>query len=189
MAASVRRGRKVILTMNEYEFTLRFVLPSPEADVDRIVDALYGHGCDDALIGIGRPGRLGLDFTRAAGSAREAVLSAIADVRKAVPGATLVEVTPDLVGVADLATMFSCSRQNMWKLVMSRRSTAPAPAHEGTSSLWHLGPLLRWLAKEKRYMVDPRLLDLADATMAVNLALDSLRADPDTERELRSLFA
>ena len=38
-------------------------------------------------------------------------------------------------------------------------------------------------------MVDPRRLDLADATMAVNLALDSLRADPDTERELRSLFA
>ena len=37
--------------------------------------------------------------------------------------------------------------------------------------------------------MDPRLLDLADAAMAVNLALDSLRADPDTERELRRLFA
>ncbi len=175
--------------MNDYEFTLRFVLPSHDADMDRIVDALYGQGCDDALIGIGRPGRLGLDFTRAAESARAAVLSAIADVRGAIPGAILIEATPDLVGVADLATMLSCSRQNMWKLVMSSRSTAPAPAHEGKSSLWHLGPLLRWLAQEKQYTVDPRLLDLAEATMAVNLALDSLRADPDTERELRSLLA
>ena len=144
--------------MNDYEFTLRFVLPSRRGH-DRIVDALYGHGCDDALIGSGRPGRLGLDFTRAAGSARAAVLSAISDVRKAVPGATLVEVTPDLVGVADLALMFSCSRQNMWKLIMADCSTAPAPAHEGKQSLWHLGPLLRWLAREKRYTVDPRLLD------------------------------
>jgi len=175
--------------MNDYEFTLRFVLPSPDAAVDRIVDALYGHGCDDALVGIGRPGRLGLDFTRAAETARAAVLSAISDVRRAIPGAALVEVTPDLVGVADLALMFSCSRQNMWKLIMANGSTAPVAAHEGKSSLWHLGPLLRWLAREKRYAVDPRLLDLADATMAVNLALDSLLADPDTERELRRLFA
>ena len=135
--------------MNDYEFTLRFALPSPETDMDLIVDALYGQGCDDALIGIGRPGRLGLDFTRGAESARAAVLSAIADVRRAVPGATLVEVTPDLVGVADLAFMFSCSRQNMWKLIMGDCSTAPAPAHEGKSSLWHLGPLLRWLARRE----------------------------------------
>jgi hypothetical protein len=175
--------------VREYEFTLRFTLPSCDADVDELAETLYGHGCDDALIGIGQPGRIGLDFTRTAESAHEAVLSAIGDVRKAIPGVALVEVTPDLVGVAEVAAMFGCSRQNIRKLILSCPSSAPAPAHEGNSSLWHLGPLLRWLEQEKRYEVSPGLLDLADATMQVNLAMDSLRADPDTEQELRALFA
>ncbi len=175
--------------MAKYEFTLRFTLPSCDADMDELADALYGHGCDDALIGIGQPGRIGLDFTRTAASAREAVLSAIRDVRQGIPGATLVEVTPDLVGVAEVAAMFGCSRQNIRKLILSCPSTAPAPAHEGNSSLWHLGPLLHWLAREKRYEVSPGLMDLADATMQVNLAMGGLRADPDTEQALRVLLA
>jgi hypothetical protein len=175
--------------VSTYEFTLRFTLPTCDADMDELADALYGHGCDDALIGIGQPGRIGLDFCRAADTAREAVLSAIRDVRQAIPGAALVEVTPDLVGVAEVAAMFGCSRQNIRKLILSCPSTAPAPAHEGNSSLWHLAPLLHWLAREKRYEVSPALLDLADATMQVNLAMDGLRADPDTERELRVLLA
>jgi hypothetical protein len=175
--------------MNEYEFTLRFALSPSDQDLDHIADALYEHGCDDALIGIGQPGRLGLDFTRAGASARAAVLSAIADVKKAIPDATLVEVTPDLVAISDVALMFGCSRQNMWKLIMSSGPATPAPAHEGRSALWHLGPLLHWLVQEKRYNVNPCLLELADATLQINLANDSLRSDPDTERELRSLFA
>lgn len=138
---------------------------------------------------IGQLGRIGLDFTRAADSAHEAVLSAITDVRNAIPGVILVEATPDLVGVSEVAAMFGCSRQNIRKLIMSCPSTAPVPAHEGKSSLWHLGPLLRWLALEKQYDVGPALLDLADATMQVNMAMDSLRADPKTQQELRVLFA
>jgi hypothetical protein len=175
--------------VTEYEFTLRFAVPTSDAEADDLVDALYEHGCDDALVGIGRPGRIGLDFTRAGESAHEAVLSAIADVRNAIPGAVLLEASPDLVGIGEVAAMFGCSRQNVRKLILSCPSTAPAPAHDGTSSLWHLGPLLSWLVREKRYKVSPSVLDLADATMQVNLALGSLRADPDTERELRILFA
>jgi hypothetical protein len=177
------------MTVNDYAFTLRFTLPLPAMDADEVVDALYEHGCDDALIGIGQAGRVGLDFTRCAPSAREALMSAIADVRSAIPGAVLVEASPDLVGVREVAELFGCSRQNIRTLIMRSPSTAPAPAHEGTSSLWHLGALLRWLAQEKRYTVDPGLLALADATMQVNLATGALRADPDTERELRRLFA
>ncbi len=175
--------------MSEYEFTLRFTLPSNAADMDDLADALYQHGCDDALVGIGQPGRIGLDFTRAAESAHEAVLSAIGDVRKAIPGVVLLEATPDLVGVGEVAAMFGCSRQNVRKLILSCPETAPAPAHEGKSSLWHLGPLLRWFVQEKRYEVSLGVLDVADATMQVNLAMDSLRADPGTEQELRLLFA
>lgn len=177
------------MTVSDYEFTLRFTLPSPAVDMDDVADALYEHGCDDALIGIGQVGRVGLDFTRSAASAREALMSAIADVLSAIPGAALVEASPDLVGVREVAALFGCSRQNIRKLILGSPSTAPAPAHEGSSSLWHLGTLLRWLAQEKRYKVDPGLLALADATMQVNLAIGALRADLDTEQELRRLFA
>lgn len=88
--------------MKEYEFTLRFGLPSDEVLSDELVERLGNSGCDDALIGIGSPGRLALDFNRSANSAREAVLTAIADVVKTIPGAKLVEVAPDLVGVTDV---------------------------------------------------------------------------------------
>lgn len=175
--------------MTDFEFTLRFTLPSSDLEMDELVESLYEHGCDDALVGIGQLGRIGLDFTRAAGSAHEAVLSAITDVRNAIPGVILVEATPDLVGVSEVAAMFGCSRQNIRKLIMSSPSTAPAPVHEGTSSLWHLGPLLRWLVQEKRYDIGPGLLDLADATMQVNMAMDTLRVDPSTQQELKALFA
>jgi len=75
--------------MTEYEFTLNFALPDPAADPSSYVDALAIAGCEDALVGLGRPGRIALHFTRAASSAPEAISSALRDVREAIPGATL----------------------------------------------------------------------------------------------------
>lgn len=175
--------------MTEYEFTLRFTLPSEDLDMDSIADSLYGQGCDDAVIGIGQPGRLALDFTRRASSARKAVLSAISDVTDALPGVCLVEVAPDLVGVTDIAEMVGCSRQNIRQLMIACATGAPVPVHGGRQSLWHLALVLDWLAREKSYDVSASLIDLAGAAMQVNLAMDSLKADPETEEDLRTLFA
>lgn len=41
----------------EYEFTLKFMLAADVA-VDEIVERLGVAGCDDALVGIGQPGRI-----------------------------------------------------------------------------------------------------------------------------------
>ena len=157
--------------------------------MDDVADRLYGGGCDDALIGIGHPGSIALDFTREAASAYEAVMSAISDVCRVIPGSALVEVAPDLVGVTDVAEMVGCSRQNIRQLMVSCSSTAPVPVHEGKQSLWHLAPVLGWLAREKQYRIHPDLLDLAATTMRINMAMDSLRADSNTQRELRGLGA
>jgi hypothetical protein len=72
------------------------------------------------LIGVGQAGRIALDFTREANTAFEAVSSAIADVKQAIPGAKLVEATPDLVGLTDVADIIGCSRQYMRKLMIAR---------------------------------------------------------------------
>jgi hypothetical protein len=78
--------------MMDYEFTLKFKLPADDADADELVERL-GETCDDALVGIGQPGRLALNFTRAAASAELAIISALTDAKNAVPEAKLVEVT------------------------------------------------------------------------------------------------
>ncbi len=70
-------------------------------------------GCDDALVGVGQPGRIALDFTREARSASEAVLSAIKDVQRAIPGARLIEAGPDYVGLTEVAEMVGVTRQNI----------------------------------------------------------------------------
>ena len=74
-----------------FTFTLHYQLTSDESDMDTLVERLAEEGCDDALVGVGQPGRLALEFIREAPSAREAIESALEDVRRAVPNARLIE--------------------------------------------------------------------------------------------------
>ena len=78
----------------ECTFTLAYQLPSDDIDMDAIMDRLAEAGCDDALVGVGQPGRLALEFVREAPSAHDAIEGAIEDVRRALPYASLIE--PDL---------------------------------------------------------------------------------------------
>ncbi len=54
-----------------------------------------------------------LEFTREADSADVAVRSVPADLGSTVPLARLIEVTPDLVGLTDVAKMVGVLRQNV----------------------------------------------------------------------------
>jgi hypothetical protein len=92
--------------MNTYDFVLKLALPSGQ-DLSVVEDRLFDAGCDDALVGLGQKGRVGLSFTREAESAEAALHSALQDVKKALPTARLIEVGPDLVGVTDIAELFS----------------------------------------------------------------------------------
>lgn len=75
----------------EFTFTLKYQLTSDESDLDALVERLAEEGCDDALVGVGQPGRLALEFIREAPSADDAIEGAIDDVRRAVPNARLIE--------------------------------------------------------------------------------------------------
>ena len=76
--------------MKEYDFTLKFQLCNPSDDPDNYTETLGAEGCDDALVGIGKKGRITLNFIRENLSEHEAVNSAIADVKRAIPEAVLV---------------------------------------------------------------------------------------------------
>jgi hypothetical protein len=65
------------------------------SDLDRdVLDALFEAGCDDATIMM-RDSKVFMGFTRSAPTMKEAIVSAIADVRKAGVGARVIEATPD----------------------------------------------------------------------------------------------
>ena len=106
-------------TMKEYEFGLRFSLPQDEAHSDELIERLGDAGCDDALIGIGHAGRIAFEFARQADSAHGAILSAITDVKRALPGAELVEVSPDLVGITDVARQLLVARARTWRKLLA----------------------------------------------------------------------
>ena len=49
-----------------FTFTLNYELTSVESGIDALVERLAEEGCDDALVGVGQPGRLALEFIREA---------------------------------------------------------------------------------------------------------------------------
>lgn len=160
----------------EYEFTLKFKLLTADSEPDALVGRLAESGCDDALIGIGAPGRIALDFTRDAPSARDAIVSAIRDVKSAIPDAQLIEAGPDLVGLTDVAELVGVTRQNLRKLMVGNSLSFPAAVHEGSASIWHLAHLLRWFQARGLYE-DPvkSLIDVSSVTMEVNVAKEAKR--------------
>lgn len=171
----------------EYTFTLKYQIVDDDANADALVERLGEAGCDDALVGIGQPGRLALEFTREAVSAEAAVRSALADVRRAVPAARLIEVTPDLVGLTDVAEMVGVSRQNMRKLMLAHAGSFPAPVHEGSTSIWHLADVLSWLQTKGGYALDRDVLDVATAALQVNIAKEGQRVPRSSSSELAAL--
>jgi hypothetical protein len=172
----------------EYEFTLKIRLATADVDTDALVERLGEAGCDDALVGIGQPGRIALDFTRDAGSAEAAIVSALADVRRAIPDATLVEVCPDFVGLSDVAESVGVSRQNMRKLMLAHAASFPMPIHEGSAAVWHLASVLKWLDARGTYHVERTLLEVACVAMQVNLAKESASLVPRFQREVREFL-
>ncbi|HKS11402.1 MAG TPA: DNA-binding protein [Pseudomonas sp.] len=159
----------------EFTFTLKYQLATREPDMDALLECLADAGCDDALVGVGQSGRLALEFVREAATAEIAVNSALADVRSAVPTARLIEATPDLVGLTDVAEITGVSRQNMRKLMVTHATSFPAPVHEGSASIWHLADVLGWMTGHGSYSFAEGVLDVARVAMRVNVVKEYQR--------------
>jgi hypothetical protein len=88
-----------------YDFVLRFQLDDEHADVAALVERPGEAGCDDAAVGMGKPGRIALHFIRKAWSAERAMRTACVDLSRAIPDARLIEAALDLVGLTDVAEL------------------------------------------------------------------------------------
>lgn len=167
--------------MAEYEFVLRFQLPADTDQPEEFLDALYEAGCDDAMVGVGLPGYISLDFSREATSAQEAVQSAISDVQKAIHGAKLIEASPDLLNTSEIADLVSkrigkITRQAMRKYAYGQvarvKSRFPAAAVSSSSPLWHVDEVISWLIENKKAgnpAMALKLIETSKAARAINV--------------------
>jgi len=173
--------------MNEYQFVLTFKLPQ-EADPDQYFAALE-KSCSDAIIGTGQTGYMVFDFTRESKSAYDAIVSAVADVKKAIPKVSLVEATPDFVGLTDVAELLGFTRQYMRKLMVKSGTAFPSPVHEGKPSIWHLSNILVWLKENNKYEVEDTLIDVANINKKFNLVKELNQVSDGIQDNIRELVA
>lgn len=173
----------------EYTFTLKYQLWERDHDPNDIIERLGAAGCEDALVGMGQAGRVALEFTREAPSAQAAFMSALADVKRAVPSARLIEAVPDMVGLTDVAEVVGVTRQNMRKLMIAHAKSFPAPIHDGSTAIWHLADILTWLRARGTYQLEVGLFEVAAIAMQINLAKAVCQIVPRVRREVRALIA
>ncbi len=153
--------------MNEYQFELTFKLPEGE-EPDHYFESLEA-SCSDAIVGTGQPGYIAFDFTREANSSEEAIYSAIKDVRDTIENAVLIEASPDLVGITDVANILDVSRQYMRKLMGELKAKSPEPVHQGTTVIYHLSEILKSLQDSNKRKIENSLLDISETNRKLNL--------------------
>jgi hypothetical protein len=132
---------------SEYDFALLLDgISEINADIE---NALFEAGCDDATISV-RSGRVYLTFSRTASSIKDAVISAIRNVREANIDADVLRVDArDLVTQSDIARRIGRSRQLVFQYISGARGPGsfPAPACNITGGvhLWYWCEVAYWL--------------------------------------------
>lgn len=177
-----------------HEFT--FIVDGANLDDERVIDALYDAGCDDALVS-SDSGVQSIDFEREAPSLHQAILSAIADV-ESVAGLHVVRVVDiDLLSMSALARRTGRTRESIRLYAKGRRGPGgfppPVNRHEdGRYHLWRWSDVADWLERHKIKGFDT-LSGHRNTLIVINAALD-LRShgqsmEPATRAELRKLVA
>lgn len=129
--------------METFEFTIIASGLSPEAD--DFETRFYEAGCDDATISF-QKGHIIVDFARDAETIRDAISSAIDNVRAA--GAHVDRIEPDpLVSLSDIAVRAGITRAAVSQYAKGQRAEGfPSPVARVTSEspLWEWPEVARW---------------------------------------------
>ena len=123
------------------------------------------------------PGILSIAYTRQAGSARQAVLHALAELRELIPQGYLAAVGPDLVDFNGVARLFELNNSNMRKLMVKMGALFPAPQFIGEKAVWHSADILGLIAAQAWRDIPEAELELAHFARSINRALQ-LHASP-----------
>jgi hypothetical protein len=125
--------------------------------------------CDDVSSALASRGELHWDSLATRKSAKQAIVSALEDVKKAIPGAQPVEAGPDFVGLSDVAVMVG---------MLPHAATFPAPVHEGSAAILHFAAVLHQFRGKGGYNNNQEEIDVAHVAMQVNLVKAADRLEP-----------
>lgn len=159
----------------EYDFAL--VVGGVVELTSEVENALYGAGCDDATVSM-KHGRLYIDFSRAASSFKDAVISAIKSVDAALPDAHVLRVDEcNLVTAAEIARRMGRSRQLVHQYMTGKRGPGGFPPPEchlaDYAPLWAWCAVSEWLVENDLLRPEENLI--AEVIEAINLRLESAR--------------
>ena len=168
--------------MPEYSFALSFKLKDGESS-ELYLDALFEAGCDDSTVGIGAKGSVTLSFIREAKDVQTALVTAIRDVKKAIPHGQLEQAGPDLLNLSELAFLFGFTKQNMRKYargeVASVTKDFPLPVITGKTSYWHCARVAKWLQQQSNTNISDDMVNALHVIWCLNQANEYLqRPDP-----------
>lgn len=179
----------------EHTFRVVFAVPG-EDSLEPHLDALAEAGCDDAaFIGPATDGTFTAEFDREAPTFATAVVSAITDLRRAIPEVVVLRVLPDdLVTIAAIAARTGRTDESIRLLSQGRRGPGSFPSVAGSindkTQVWRWSDVARWFTEALGE--EPAGAEYADFLAAVNDALDlSVRADHLRDRpdELEAVMA
>ncbi|SFP14729.1 hypothetical protein SAMN04488056_12423 [Cohaesibacter marisflavi] len=141
----------------EFEFELVFALPEGEHDAFALSDAVFEAGFEDALVGTGHAGVLGVELETEGDDAESAILEAARTLIRALPAGTILrEVRPDLVSLVDVAEKLEVKRQALQQRKM------PPPVAGGLYRIDEVMEVLIEASKPKMGQRRPRF-NLASA--------------------------
>ena len=159
----------------EHDFAL--IVNGVPALTAEVENALFKAGCDDATLSI-QHGLLYVEFSRAAKSLKDAILSAIHDVQKAGIGAEVIRVDDcNLVTASEIARRIGRSRQLVHQYMTGQRGPRDFPPPECHLSegapLWAWCAVSCWLAQND--ILRPEESWNAEVVSAINNALETAR--------------
>jgi hypothetical protein len=156
----------------DYDFAL--ILSGVHELTTKVENALFEAGCNDATLSV-QNGNTYMVFTRTANSLKDAILSAIRDVRKADIGADVRRVDEcNLVTPSEIARRIGRSRQLVHQYMIGQRGPGgfPAPDCNLTDGqpLWSWCTVSYWLWQND--MIRHEELQNAEIVEAINNALE-----------------
>ncbi len=159
------------------EFDFALIVGGVEELTDKVENALFKAGCDDATVSM-QYGLLYLEFSRSAASLKDAIVSAIRDVHKSGIGARVLRVDEcNLVTASDIARRIGRSRQLVHQYMTAQRGPGGFPPPE--CHLADHAPLWRWCAVSywlvQNNLIRPEESRNAEVIEAINSALESAR--------------
>lgn len=167
---------------DEHEFDFALIVRGVSELADEVQDALFEAGCDDATVSM-QHGLLYIEFSRAAKSLKDAILSAIRDVQRSRLALRVLRVDEcDLVTASEIARRINRSRQLVYQYINGQRGPGGFPPPEchlmDHAPLWAWCAVSHWLSQNN--LLRPEECRDAEVLWAINTVLEEARHEERT---------